>query len=248
MSEQKSTLVQFRPGALSAALAERGSSAGAVAKRDLERYYRLIQQCLAEVNFSFAEALTVAEALKTIPLDWRAIEYIGPIVNKTIQYERGTYIKALVNLLSPDYWESYPDVDESQLLDIDFLNQKILNLDVSQSFAVYDAVERYAELEKPENLISPVELDGEMLQADGEDESGEGIRICTRLIWSGLWKPPYGYITKVFQSRWFSSIEKLMWQKRREQFRDKEAIEGVTLAPRSIKAPDQQSNINGAHA
>ena len=73
MPQDKPALVQFRPGRLVDEITARGDSLGTIAKRDLERYYALLVQCLDEVQISEHEALILAKVLRNRELDVRTV-------------------------------------------------------------------------------------------------------------------------------------------------------------------------------
>lgn len=78
-STEGTPVVQFRVGALAPTLAARGDELSLVAKRDLGRYYDVLDAELAEVaaTLTVAEALALADAcngwLASEPFDYRAL-------------------------------------------------------------------------------------------------------------------------------------------------------------------------------
>jgi hypothetical protein len=79
MSDPKESKVQFRPGPLDPALAERadaGVSIGQVARRDLDRYYQLLTLALHQVELTPGEASLIVDALNGTFIDLTAAQML----------------------------------------------------------------------------------------------------------------------------------------------------------------------------
>jgi hypothetical protein len=103
--------VSIRPGEdLATALAARGGTPGLAAKRALERYVQVLADELARLDFSFAEAALVCDALNGTYLDEHSYRYLWAEVADAIslqgldrkwEVENGDALVARLRDLSP---------------------------------------------------------------------------------------------------------------------------------------------------
>lgn len=126
--------VQFRPGPLGRALAVRGDNPNEIAQRDIERYYAILDQELATVDLTEAEALTIIDATT----GW----YVEPHTARLLWAEVEDAIR--LGQLSADR-----DIDGDALI------TKLRALTPAQAMAIIDAVERWWRLRAVEDAAPP---------------------------------------------------------------------------------------------
>jgi len=129
-SSKLSNPVTLRLGELEPHVAARlGSAApGAIVKRDLGRYYALLNDGLRRVRFSLPEAEAVVLALNGF--DHASIRYLWAEVERQ-------YLANDDDPERPPYYQLPDDLDAAALVD------KLRGLTLQQTVAVLDAVERY---------------------------------------------------------------------------------------------------------
>ena len=121
----RSTPVQFRDAAVELRLAERtdeGQSAGLTAARDLERYYALLDHCLAVIVLTEAEASLICDALNGTLIDHRTYHLVWASVDDAIRLD---------------------GLDEKWGVDGPALVGKLRDLDHCGMLAIADAVDRF---------------------------------------------------------------------------------------------------------
>lgn len=120
MSSNQDNAISFRDKQMKKALNERGQAPGLVAKQICDRYFYLMQRCTPK--FTEAEASLIVDVLNGSRFQTETIEYIVKEVVYAIR-EEGYAQKWVVNG--------------------DVLIGQIKNLNLSQLFALVDAVERF---------------------------------------------------------------------------------------------------------
>jgi hypothetical protein len=116
--------VQFRPRGLTHRLfaRTRTGSINEIARRDLERYYNLIEAVLGTVELTSAEAALLCDALRTFRLDRADVALLWTEVADAIHVE---------------------GLDHRWAVDGGALVTKLRRLHLAQAYAVVDAVDRY---------------------------------------------------------------------------------------------------------
>ena len=116
--------IQFRPGSIEDAIEARkksmDSSTNVTAKRDLERYYELLDE--VRPHFTRAQALYLCDLLN------------GTLFQPVMQAAR---------LLWAEVQDAPPTLAEKHDVDQDALVQRLNDLSLAESLAVVDAVERF---------------------------------------------------------------------------------------------------------
>ena len=123
--------IQFRPGDLLKELHLRAGSDGAVAKRDLERYYFIVKES-QPVNFTLNEMLAIINSL----MHPAAVETPSPSAIKK-------YLWAEI-IEGADYSkeELRNDLEEKYQVDLGKLARKVKKLSHAETFALQDLSER----------------------------------------------------------------------------------------------------------
>lgn len=152
--------VQFRMApALAGAIAARGPDANTIARRDLDRYYTLLNRALASVQFRLAEALLLADVTngtlwqpESIPLLWAevadAIDGDGAAEKWQLAGEDAT---------SAEHFDA-----GARLI------AKLRALTPAQTWAVVDALERAWEMTAPPDMRERLELVGLAERSDDD--------------------------------------------------------------------------------
>ncbi len=118
-------IVEFRAGELEPAIIERqspGQSVGRVADRDLGRYYQLVQDELARITLSEAEASLVVDALNGTIMEPHTYRLLWAEVDDAVRLD---------------------GLDRKWGVDGDALVTKLRALSPGATMAVVDAAERY---------------------------------------------------------------------------------------------------------
>lgn len=152
-------VVQFRPGVLGYRLSARGDALGGVAKRDLQRYYRLLSVCLEDMALSFWEAGIIAKTLMLRKFDPDTVRLIWAFVDDALERRRDAGLREVLD-----------EADrQGEPVNAQALVAKLRAMNECQALAVYDAVEQYGRLITSGEADHAKALSGSGLYQDPDD-------------------------------------------------------------------------------
>lgn len=140
MNQENDRLIQFRAGDMTYHIACRGPSRNATAKRDLGRYYQLLEKWLATLNLTLPEAAVLAESLKHDLPDWRSTDSLGLIIEQRVFDSPTT---ATSRFMSAIQRCNEPGISNGERFERRNLLAKVSSFTPCQTFALLESVERY---------------------------------------------------------------------------------------------------------
>jgi hypothetical protein len=120
-AEPKVDVVQFKPGALIDEISARGVP-NQICKRDLARYYALLDRSLRKVHLTEAEALLICDALNSRRFDEHSCEHVRMCIRETMRFD---------------------ELDKKWGVDVESFNAKLEEMTSSRLLALVDAAERF---------------------------------------------------------------------------------------------------------